>query len=252
MLSAAPPLATKRWQAREFCPQHDQPAPALQSSCNPRGFTLIELLVVIAIIALLALLGYPALRKAIDTANNGKCKANLKTLASACLAYAADNNGYLPANGSLATNVATSHVTAWARLGQQMEPYGLKWPNKTIICPGEDQPFVLNTNRLTSYAIPGTLSPGSRFSGPVWPRVNQLNNPSKIILLYEYFARHYGDKPGMTTDGGPANRPPPTHNVAFLDGSVGTFKSDAPSLNLESRWRNPSAPLAERVHVLSR
>lgn len=237
------------------------PCAASKMVSRADGFTMIEILTVVAIIAVLALVGFPALTRALETANNGKCKANLKTLASACLAYAADNNGYLPANGPLDNNVNTSHVTAWARYKGQMEPYGLKWPNKATICPAEDQPFVLNTNRLTSYAIPGPLAPGSRGCGPSrssgpWPRVHELFNPSRVILLYEYFGRHHGDKPGMTTDGGGANQPSPTHNVAFLDGSVGTFKSDKRWMSLEVHWRNygigGNASLPDRVHVLQR
>ena len=199
MPSAALLLATKRSQARESCPQHDQSSPARQSPSNPRGFTLVELLVVIAIIALLALIGYPALRKAMDAANNGKCKANLKTLASACLAYAADHNGFLPANGPVSEggSNATRHVTHWARYNNQMAPYGLAPPDKAFLCPSEDQAFVLNPGIGTSYAIPGPLSPGSRFCGPgwpnsgPWPKVHQLNNPRRVIMLFEYFARHY-------------------------------------------------------------
>jgi prepilin-type N-terminal cleavage/methylation domain-containing protein len=231
-------------------------------SARTDGFTMIEILTVVAIIAVLALVGFPALTRALETANNGKCKANLKTLASACLAYAADNNGFLPANGPVSeggTN-GTRHVTAWARFNNQMAPYGLASPDKACLCPSEEQAFVLSPGRRTSYAIPGPLSPGSRWCGPgfpnsgPWPKVHQLNNPGRVIMLYEYFAHHYGDKPGMTTAGGGANQPPPTHNVAFLDGSIGTFKSDKSWLNLATMWRNygigGNASLADRAHVL--
>ena len=221
------------------------------------AFTLIEILVCVAIIALLALLGVPFLKRSIDTANNAKCKANMKTCASAILAYAADNNGFLPPNGPVDKDLKGSHVTHWA-LGKTMEPYGLKWPSKATLCPAEDQPHSLRPDLLSSYAIPGVLSPGSRWSGPnygsgPWPRISQLHKPARVILLWEFFARHYGDKPGSMTIGGPSN-PPPTHNVIFLDGHAGTFKSDVPWLNLETHWRNygngGKASLADRVHVL--
>ena len=58
----------------------------------------------------------------------------------------------------------------------------------------------------------------------------------------------------VTTDG--ATRPPPTHNVAFLDGSVGTFKTSKNWVNLEVDWPNASlrgpngAAMPDRVHVL--
>ena len=222
-----------------------------------RGFTLVEVLVVIAIAALLVMLAYPFLRKAMDTGKNAKCQANLRALGAACLAYAADNDGYLPANGPLSDGSdPTRHVTAWVGYNNQMTAYGLKWPNKTTLCPSEDQAFCLAAGRRVSYAIPGPLSPGSRWCGATWPnsgpfpRINTLEYPSKVILLWEYFGRHYGDPPGMTTTGGKAG---PTHNVVFLDGHVGTFKSDTTWLNLEQHWRNyglgGAASLTERRHV---
>jgi prepilin-type N-terminal cleavage/methylation domain-containing protein/prepilin-type processing-associated H-X9-DG protein len=225
------------------------------------GFTLVEMLVVMVVAALIVALSFPVFKKVIASNQNTKCQMNLKSLGAACLVYAADNDGYLPPNGSLndnGTNV-TSHVTAWSN---QMGAYGLKKPNKLFWCPSEDQAFCLNPGR-SSYAIPGVVSPGSRFCGPTalrytpgpWPRIQQFNYPSRVILIYEFFARHYGNKPGMTTSGGAANLPPPTHNVVFLDGHVGTFKSDVNWMNLEIDWRNGNlggnASPSDRVHVLA-
>ncbi len=62
-----------------------------------RDFTLIELLVVIAIIAILASMLLPALKNARETGLRSSCKNNMKQLFLACDAYAADNNGYVPA-----------------------------------------------------------------------------------------------------------------------------------------------------------
>jgi prepilin-type N-terminal cleavage/methylation domain-containing protein/prepilin-type processing-associated H-X9-DG protein len=247
------------------------PSAASKMVSRADGFTMIEILTVVAIIAVLALVGFPALTRALETANNGKCKANLKTLASACLAYAADNNGYLPANGPVSeggTN-GTRHVTAWSRykpegaLHHQMAPYGLGSPNKAwaCLCPSDKNALTMRPGSLTSYAIPGPLSPGSRDCGPdgkhrtgPWPRIHQLNNPGRVIMLFEYFGNHYGDPPGSQCIKVGAN-PPATLNVAFLDGSVGTYKQDtnAPWMHLEYHWRTPpDTPLSERVHVLQR
>lgn len=68
------------------------PTPALHP---PRrsAFTLIELLVVIAVIALLVGILLPSLASARETARQTKCATNLRTLATAALAHAADRRG---------------------------------------------------------------------------------------------------------------------------------------------------------------
>ncbi|MGQ0628934.1 MAG: type II secretion system protein [Phycisphaerales bacterium] len=58
-----------------------------------RGFTLIELLVVIAIIALLVSILLPSLAAARDTARSSACLSNLRQLATAGVARAADHKG---------------------------------------------------------------------------------------------------------------------------------------------------------------
>lgn len=63
------------------------------------GFTLIELLVVIVIIAILASLLLPALSKAKDSAHRVDCINRQKQLALALIAYADDNDGYIPMEG---------------------------------------------------------------------------------------------------------------------------------------------------------
>jgi len=64
------------------------------------SFTLTELLVVITILGLLAALMMPGIRLAQESANNAKNMARMKTVATALLAGAADNNGYIPSRPS--------------------------------------------------------------------------------------------------------------------------------------------------------
>jgi prepilin-type processing-associated H-X9-DG protein/prepilin-type N-terminal cleavage/methylation domain-containing protein len=60
---------------------------------NWAAFTLIELLVVIAIIAVLAAILSPVMASSKDRARSVACVSNLRQLAAANLAYAAENDG---------------------------------------------------------------------------------------------------------------------------------------------------------------
>jgi len=62
------------------------------------GFTLIELLVVIAIIAVLMAILLPSLNAAKRIASSSGCLANEKTLLTAWIMYADDNDGLLVSN----------------------------------------------------------------------------------------------------------------------------------------------------------
>ncbi|MCC6680471.1 MAG: prepilin-type N-terminal cleavage/methylation domain-containing protein [Phycisphaeraceae bacterium] len=74
-----------------------RPATAHSSDLNSKGFTLIELLVVISIIALLLAILLPALQRSRETAKQLQCLSNQRSIATAALAYEADENR-LPAH----------------------------------------------------------------------------------------------------------------------------------------------------------
>jgi prepilin-type N-terminal cleavage/methylation domain-containing protein len=71
--------------SRRFAPPPTRPA-------SNQAFTLVELAVVLAVLAVLGLLVLPALAATHDRSNRAACQSNLRQIAVAMTAYAADNN----------------------------------------------------------------------------------------------------------------------------------------------------------------
>lgn len=86
-----------------------------------QGFTLIELLVVIAIVAILAALGITSSKKAISSADNVRCIANLRQIGSAIALYGGDNQGLLP--GQCDNSIRTTYRINNGDLGAFLAPY---------------------------------------------------------------------------------------------------------------------------------
>jgi prepilin-type N-terminal cleavage/methylation domain-containing protein/prepilin-type processing-associated H-X9-DG protein len=80
---------------------------------KPKGFTLIELLVVIAIIALLMAILMPSLQAAKRLASSSACLSNEKTLLTAWIMYADDNDGSLVSNMACYDDDKDRDKTAW-------------------------------------------------------------------------------------------------------------------------------------------
>jgi prepilin-type N-terminal cleavage/methylation domain-containing protein len=75
-----------------------------QESCQEgNGFSLLELLVVIAIIAIIMAMMTPALFQTREQGRNATCKSNLHQIGVACLLFAGEHGGVLPA-GSVNIN----------------------------------------------------------------------------------------------------------------------------------------------------
>jgi type II secretion system protein G len=85
----------------------------MKQSNHDRGFTLIELLIVVAIIAILAAIAVPNFLEAQVRAKNSRCKADMRSIATALESYRVDTNHYPP--DPLYYNSATN-------------PGGTKWP----------------------------------------------------------------------------------------------------------------------------
>ncbi len=66
----------------------------MKTETSRRGFTLIELLIVVAIIAILAAIAVPNFLEAQTRSKVSRCKADMRSLATAIEAYCVDNNLY--------------------------------------------------------------------------------------------------------------------------------------------------------------
>jgi type II secretory pathway pseudopilin PulG len=94
------------------------------------AFSLVELLVVIAIIVLVVSLVLPALGRARDQANVVVCRANLRSIVLASLAYASEHDSVLPTGATL----NNPHADLIGMLGSYVDS------RETYYCPSEARP----------------------------------------------------------------------------------------------------------------
>ncbi|MEM8953574.1 MAG: type II secretion system protein [Verrucomicrobiota bacterium] len=161
----------------------------LHTNPSAPGFTLLELLVVIIILAIVAGLGTAAYQKAVDQGKAIKSMGNLRSLAAANLAYAADNGGeFCPAQDR-------PNRTRWhgyrASSGKKFDgsagflgPY-IGGDGRVKVCPlfkdiETSQTFELGTGGYgynASY-IGGT--PGNPFKPAL---ITDLPNPSQTVMF---------------------------------------------------------------------
>lgn len=189
------------------------------------AFTLIELLVVVAIIAILAALLLPALGKAKSKARDIVCLNNLKQWGLATQMFAAENDDFLPQDGSpngLSTRegwyvdlprvlgLAPYHEQPW-RTNPAIDVGRSIW-----ICPAN--PRRSNSNNLFHYCLNAHVN-GSGSGNQI--RISSLPAPAATVWLFDNgklagVAQHNNVHTNLHHGGA---------HFSFLDGRAAWFKN---------------------------
>ena len=119
-----------------------------------RGFTLIELLIVVAIIAILAAIAVPNFLEAQTRSKNSRCKADIRSIATAIEAYNVDYSKY-PRDGIYYSSTWNSG--------------GSKWPGGGTMSQTEVDTFLCLQSVTTPVAymtaVPDNVYPNATFGG---------------------------------------------------------------------------------------
>jgi len=182
-------------------------------SQKPHGFTLIELLVVVAIMAILAAMLLPALSRAREKARQAICASNLKQWGIVVFMYAQDFNGYIAQPYGPVPGDPTPTASPWAWLERYGLWYGINNIKHITWCPTQKGEGYFNNTyagpagtRVAQYvesgyagSSPKYLSYGmNRYLGELWDtnyywwKLDRLRNPSRKLLMLDYWASNYG------------------------------------------------------------
>ena len=150
------------------------------------AFALVELLVVIALVVLVVSLVIPALGRARDQANIVACRANLRSLALGCLAYASEHDSVLPTD----SKVDNPHTGLIDMLGAGKYVDAAE----SYYCPSETRPELryseqnFQAGNISYFYYSFTERPANRYLSNFlrktvrWPRILKDTMPADTWL----------------------------------------------------------------------
>jgi prepilin-type processing-associated H-X9-DG protein/prepilin-type N-terminal cleavage/methylation domain-containing protein len=247
---------------RPFLSTAVAPAPSTGADIRRRpGFTLAELLVVVGIAGALIALVFPMVSAVRRAARGVACTANLRQWATACTAYAAANDRFLPRRGQ--GQQPTTVIDRPADWFNALPPLLDVRPYRDLVSAGRpprpgdgsvwacpEAPDVTSGGYLFTYGMNMRLS---TWLTPAPDRIDGVGDLGTMVFMADAPSGYCSVLPSADAFS-PVARHAGRVNVAFLDGHVASFTGAEAGggigdpLRPDVRWVVPGSPWNGPAH----